>query len=281
MAMAKQVESIRLDPSQKELLRIRSAELGMGMGEYIGLLLERDNLGRYRKPSADMWTRWQENRAAITLSDTQIALLLAIKKEYEKESNEQAPKNLKEFCYKHGFDIKIAKADLENLVKKKILNRGDEKDGASYVWTVEGIIILPEYAFKVQKRSCPILTGDILYLLKNMFGSYEETVRYIQDSLKISRKKARDTFKIILGEHSLFIRWLRDYAFDMTGIPDPDDYVYYRKQMMNFLMSYCLMIRDPDFIDADNEFRKLCTDLIKKLANYLKNQEPLYNKAQV
>lgn len=69
-SLAKQIESIRLDPTLREILKLRKAELGIGVGEYISLLIERDNTGRYRKPVADAWLQWQENRAKVILSDT-------------------------------------------------------------------------------------------------------------------------------------------------------------------------------------------------------------------
>lgn len=268
--MPKYGTSIRFDPSQNEMLKIRAAELNVKVSEYVRQLVERDNVGRYKKPSLDQYSLWKENRAIVTLSDTQVALLEAIKKEYDKaEINQHTPKSLTKFCDKYGFDKKLAKTDLENLVKRGLLNNGTPEDNSDYVWTREGIIILPEYVFKAS-RVCQILSGNISSLLHVMLGDYWESVQYIQDSLKVSRKKAHEAFRLVLGEHVLFLNWLRDHAYDMTGIPHPDNVIYHRKQMMHFLMSYCLMVKDPDFLDVDDDFRDLCRDLTKMIANYLK-----------
>jgi hypothetical protein len=250
---------------------MKTAESGMNSSEYIRFLIEKDNDGRYKRQSSDELTSWQESRAAITISDTQIALLEAIKKEYENKKIVNKSENFKKFCEKYSFNEKIANADLKILVKKYILTENQEKN-VVYGWTNEGIFILPEYAFS-SPNDCPFMKGDVAGIMQEMFGDYWETVQFIQDSLKISKKKSNDVFKIILGEHILFIKFLRDHLFDMTGIAEPNDVIYYRKQMMVFLMTYCLNVRDPDLIDTSNEFRKLCDDLVNKLANYFKNQK--------
>ena len=273
--MAKHLKSIRLEPYQNEILRMKTSELGIGEGRYIGFLIEKDNTGRYKKPSADLYTQLLETRSMVKLSDTQVALLEALKKEYEKknESNKKTAKNLNKFCDKYGLDEKVAKADLEKLVKLDILARVKAGE-TNYVWTFEGIITLPELAFKIP-NNCPFVSGDIAYLLKTIFGNYLESVRFIHDSLKFSWTKAKKVFKIILGEHILFLNWIRDHAFDMTGIANPDDVIYFRKQMMIFLMSYCLILRDHDFVDADKEFRGFCNDLVKPLSNYFKKEDKI------
>lgn len=264
--MAKTLESIRIDPLQKDILALRKAESGMGVSEYIRLLIEKDNFGRYKIPKTDLLDRWNENRSIVLLSDTQLALLETIKKEYDNTQKTQT-KDLASLCQKYGLDLKIAKSDLGNLVKRGILLRHTQEE--SYEWTKAGIFILPEYAFK-SPTSCPILTGDIATVMESMFKDYWETVSFIQNSLKLSKKKANEVFRMILSEHVQFFKWLREYAFDMTGIPIPNDTIYYRKQMMNFLLSFCLMIIEPDFIDTDTEYRSSCNDLAIRLLNYHK-----------
>lgn len=191
----------------------------------------------------------------------------AIKREYGEVKSGKKPNNLDNLCEKTGFDKKIVYADLESLVKLNIIGKGDKDD---YCWTNEGILTIPEYAFKVP-TDCTFLTGDVATLMNKMFGDYWETVQFIKDALKISKKKANEAFKIVLGEHILFLKWLRDHAFDMTGIPELNDVTYYRKQMMNFLLSYCLMICDPDLIEANTEYRNFCNILVRKLIYYFKN----------
>ena len=214
--MVKLVESIRLEDNHRIILKMKTAESGMNSSEYIRFLIEKDNNGRYKKQSSDKLTVWQENRAIVTISDTQDALLEAIKKEYENKKNVNKPKNFKKFCEKYGFNEKIAAADLKMLVRKHILGKNQEKKD-SYEWTNEGIFILPEYAFTAP-NNCPFMKGNIASIMQKMFGSYWETVQYVQDSLKISKKKSNEVFKIILSEHVLFIKFLRDHSFDMTGI---------------------------------------------------------------
>jgi len=270
--MAKQVESIRLDPYHKEMVQMRTSELGIGTSQYFRYLVENDNKGRYRKPSANDYTQILETRYNVKISDSQVALLDAIKREYEKpkEANTKRPKDLKQFCEKYNFELKFVKADLGNLVKLHVLTHGKDED-TDYVWTLEGGIILPELAFK-KPNDCPFVSGDMAALMKSMFGNYLESVKFIQDSFHMSWIKARKVFNLFLGEHVLFLNWLREHAFDMTGIAKPDDIIYYRKQMMNFLMSYCLIVRDRDFVDTDDELRKYCNDLVRRLANYLKQR---------
>jgi predicted transcriptional regulator len=268
--MAKTLESIRIDPSQKDILALRKAESGMGTSEYIRFLIEKDNLGRYKIPKTERLDRWNENRSVIMLSDSQITLLDAIKKEYTSKQSTQKPKDLATLCQKYNLDKKICKSDLNILVKRGILNKCSKDASSEYMWTNEGIFILPEYAFK-SPIACLILDGNIASLMETMFNSYWETVSFIQDSLKLSKKKANDVFKIVLGEHVLFFKWLREHAFDMTGIPNPTDVIYYRKQMMNFFMSYCLMVVEPDFVETDSEHRSFCIDLTRRLSNYFKN----------
>ncbi|MGI0046554.1 MAG: hypothetical protein ACREBB_05125 [Nitrosotalea sp.] len=268
--MAKMLESIRIDPSQKDILALRKAESGMSVSEYIRFLIEKDNLGRYKTPKTDRLDRWIENRSVIMLSDTQIALLEAIKKEYSDTQKIQKTQDLESLCKKYGLVTKIAKSDLDILVKRGVLNRCTQEASSEYMWTKEGIFILPEYVFK-SPAACPIITGNIASLMETMFGSYWETVSFIRDSLKLSKKRANKVFKIVLGEHVQFFKWLREYAFDMTGLPEPNDVIYYRKQMMNFLMSFCLMVVEPDFIETDVEYRSLCIDLTRRLSNHFKN----------
>ena len=272
--MVKLVESVRLEDNHRIILKMKTAESGMNSSEYIRFLIEKDNNGRYKKQSSDELIVWQENRAIVTISDTQVALLEAIKKEYGNKKIVNKSTNFKKFCEKYGFNEKIAMADLKFLVRKHILGKNQEKKD-SYEWTNEGIFILPEYAFTAP-NNCPFMKGNIADIMHKMFGSYWETVQYIQDSLKMSKKKSIEVFKIVLWEHVLFIKFLRVHSFDMTGIAEPNDVVYYRKQMMVFLMTYCLNIRDPDLIDTNDEFRKLCNNLVNKLANYFKNQKEIF-----
>ena len=274
--MAKLVESIRLGENHRILLRMKTAESGMNSSEYIRFLIEKDNNGRYIKQNSDELGAWNENRSSVTLSETQVALLESIKKEYEKKENTNKSKTFKSFCEKFGLNEKIAIADLKILEKRHILGKDGEKNNA-FEWTNEGIFILPEYAFSAP-NDCPFLKGDVADIMQKMFGSYWETVQYIQDSLKISKKKANKVFKIVLGEHILFIKFVREHSFDMTGIAKPSDVIYYRKQMMSFLMTYCLNVRDPDLVDAYVEFRNFCDEIVGKLSNYFKNQKLIQSK---
>src|SRR5712692_3628122 len=119
--MAKIAESIRIDPSQRDILALRKAELGIGTSEYIRLLIEKDNIGRYRSPNPDKLCGLKEDRAVVILNDSQIALLEAIRKEYEDNQIIPKAKDLSALCQKYGLDKKTAKADLDILVKRRIL----------------------------------------------------------------------------------------------------------------------------------------------------------------
>lgn len=274
--MAKTLESIRIDPLQRDILALRKAELGIGTSEYIRFLIEKDNLGRYKIPKTDRLDKWNEDRSIVLLSDTQIALLETIKKEYENTQKIQKARDLISLCQKYGLDVKIAKSDLNNLVKRGVLLKCSKDTPSDYEWTKVGIFILPEYAFK-SPTPCPILNGSIATVMEAMFKDYWETVSFIQNSLKLSKNKANMAFKVVLGEHILFFKWLREYGFDLTGIPAPNDAIYYRKQMMSFLLSFCLMIIEPDFVDADAEYRSLCNDLARRLLNYHKSAIKIKN----
>lgn len=113
----------------------------------------------------------------------------------------------------------------------------------NYAWTLEGIIIIPEYALALSNGKF-LFSGDMAYLLNLILGEYNEVLEYFAKEIGTTEEESNFAFELVLAEHVRFITWLRDVSYSYSGIVDPDDILYYRKQMVRFLFNYLMMIKE-------------------------------------
>jgi len=262
--MSNLIENFRLDEHRREILKMRITSLGIKKSQYFRTLIDRDNVGRFRKPTNDAYEEWKAIRAEILLSDTKKALLEALKKEFESgEKTGRKVKTLLGVCKKYGLDKRIAINDLNDLIEYDIFIK--KKTESKYNWTLQGIIIIPEYAFSLSNEKF-LFFGDMASLLAAMLGEYDDVLRYFR-KMGLTKEDSKAAFNIVLEVHVKFITWIREVSFSSLGIVDPDHTQFYRKQMLHFLFNYLLMSNENQ--QTSPEFDKdLCVKLIKVLANY-------------
>ena len=264
--MSNLIENFRLDEHRREILNMRIASLGIKKSQYFRSLIDKDNLGIFRKPADDIYEEWKFIRSEILLSDTKKALLQALKKEFEDlhDNKGKKVKTVGGICKKYGFDKRVVISDLDDLIRFNIFTKSDKE--SKYVWTLEGIIIIPEYALALSKEKF-LFSGDMTYFLNMILGEYNEVLGYFMKELGLTKEESNDAFKIVLGEHVRFITWLRDISFSFSGITDPDKNQYYCRQMMHFLFNYLLMNDENPQIHVEHGTER-CGKLITLLANY-------------
>lgn len=270
--MSKLTESFRLDDHHREILKMRSAATGMNQSEYIRWIIEQDNLGRFQKPPASDYDEWATIRSSIKLNDSVSSLLEAMKKEYdelEKNSGKKA-KNLKTICEKYGLDYRIAKDDVKWLVKNDIFTKNSDADKKIY-WTIQGVIVIPEYAPALSKKT-DFVEGDRADVLCKFLGEYDEVIKFLNNALEITVKEAKSLFCFLLGHHIAFINFLREIAFACDGLANPEDKKYFRSQMLHFLHWFLLKNEDSPIFSKKLEENQMYKNIVKRINNYIMNE---------
>lgn len=271
--MSKIIENFRLEEHQREILKMRTAALGITKSQYLRSLIDKDNLGNFRKPANNLYEEWKVIRSEIMLSDTKKALLAALKKEFEDIDDHKGKKvtTFDGICRKYGLDRRNATSDLKDLMRLNIFTSDKARN---YAWTLEGIMIIPEYALALSNGKF-LFSGDMAYLLNLILGEYNKVLEYFAKKIGTTEEESNFTFEIVLAEHIRFITWLRDVSYSYSGIADPEDILYYRKQMIHFLFNYLMMIKENQTVmDIPTNLRN---KLIVLLANYLSKSEDMQN----
>lgn len=266
--MTKLVESIRLDEWQREILRMKTTALGITTSEYIRSLIEKDNIGRFVKVDGVSLASWRAVRSSVVVSDSQVALLEAFKKEFENVpgTDFRRVETLQGLIRKYGLDASRVADDLNVLVKNGILMRGSKEEGYEYLWTQQGILMLPEFAPAVLVNN-QLIHGDLSSLFIIVFGHYDDMVDYVTNDLNISRAEGEKIFHLVLGLYVEFLTWLREFSFRITGIVSSEEIPYFRKQALNFLFSYLVTIRDQNETSPDVDTKEFIDGLLVKLSN--------------
>lgn len=268
--MVKLVESIRLDEWQREILKMKAKALGVTPSEYIRSLIEKDNMGRFVKVEEGVTlSSWRSARSSVVVSESQVALLEAFKKEFEKVPGTEFKRveTLQELVRKYGLDSNRVIDDLNVLVKNGILIRGSKEKGYEYMWTKQGILMLPEFASAASVENT-LIHGDVTTIFTIMFGDYDEMVDYVTSSLEVSKEEGDAILHLVLGGYALFLSWLREFSFRITGIASSEETSYFRRQALNFLFSYMLTIRNQNETLFDQNTRAFLNDLLARLSTH-------------
>lgn len=267
--MSKLIGNFRLDEHHRQILKMRAAASGMNQSEYIRSIIERDNQGRFRKPSSDDYREWESIRSSITLSDSIVSLLEAMKKEYDEteKCRGKKAKNLKELCEKYGLDIRVAKEDVKWLVKNDIFTK-DSTDSKKINWTIQGVMVIPEYAPAISRES-GLVEGSITDVLCRFWGDYDEVISFLNKNLQITVKEAKTLFCFLLGRHQEFLKFLREIAFDSDGLISPDNRKYHRIQMLHFLYWILLTNEKSPIFSNDMEENQMYKKFVKSINDYL------------
>lgn len=267
--MAKLVESIRLDEWQRQVLKMRARALGVTQSEYIRSLIEKDNIGRFVKVEGVSLESWRAARSSAMVSDSQIALLESFRKEFENvpENEFRRVETMQELVRKYGLDAGRVKDDLSVLVKNGILIESSEDDGSAYIWTHQGIFMLPEFtpALTVNNK---LIQGDVASVFSRIFGDYDDIVDYFTKSLEVSKEEGEAILHVVLGGYIFFFGWLREFSFVVSGLAQLEEAQYFREQALNFLHSYLLTIRDQSEPPIDNDTRTFINDLLIRLSKH-------------
>lgn len=244
--MSKIIENFRLEEHQREILKMRTVALGITKSQYLRSLIDKDNLGNFRKPANDRYEEWKAIRNEIMLNDTKKALLVALKKEFEGIENHKGKKTTTfgGICKKYGLDRRIATSDLKDLIRLNIFTSNKTRN---YAWTLEGIMMIPEYAFALSSDKF-LFSGDMAYLLNLILGKYDEVLKYFVKEIGTNEEESNFVFELVLAEHVRFITWLRDISYSYSGMVDPANIEYYRKQMIHFLFNYLMMVRENQIV---------------------------------
>jgi len=267
--MTKLIGNFRLDEHHREILKMRAASSGMNQSQYIRSIIERDNQGRFRKPSSDDYQEWKSIRSSITLSDSIVSLVVAMKKEFDETEKHRGKKvkNLKELCEKYGLDIHVAKDDLIWLVKNDIFTK-DSVNGKKINWTIQGVMLIPEYAPAISRESC-LVEGSISEVLFKFWGDYNEVIKFLNKNLQITVKEAKTLFCFLLGQHQEFLKFLREIAFDSDGLVSPDNRKYHRTQMLHFLYWLLLTNEKSPIFSNDMKENQMYKKFVKSINDYL------------
>lgn len=265
--MSKIPVNVRLDEHEREILRLRSSALGLNVSDYLRTLVRQDNVGRFNKSKDNQYDEWREIRSTVLLNENLVALLKALKTEYEYlDSSKHDPvKDMPSLCKKYGLIPSIIKTDFDYLLNNYIIIKVE--NSPNYSWTIQGIIIFPEHAFAISNSKYHV-SGDVCVVLEEMLGDWNEIIKYLQEELELSSDDATDLFGNICGNYVHFLTWVRETAFSLNGIIDLNNVEYYRKQMLHFLCYYLLSesISGKEYTD---EQKSRYTMYISKLSNYL------------
>lgn len=262
--MAKLRQSFTVDELHRDILRMKPAALGVSKSEYIRTLIERDAYPEWGTGGPNEAQRWKSLRHSIMANPRLERLLKALYQEFDsKQNSKPVCASRRAFAEKYGLSQSEVTQGLSELVRAGVF----ESSKGAFVWTYQGILMLPELA-STECRDGGFLSGGVAPVIRRLLGEYEELVRFFSTVFNVDLEASDQIVQITLAFARDFFVWLVEIVFPMDGIPEMNATTLWRESYLTFVQSLCDFLQESSGKGIPPDTRELLGQLSQVIHDY-------------